>query len=344
MRYFIDRKKNVEKIYFMDTQCEICMKDVQKPAPFDDCDDCHIFKKGGCKYKEIYTGKIGMSFLEFISLDFDNIIKELIELFYQVKDKGMDYAVNAADEYLKDKNIYLQILDVCDKFRYLTNPKYNRPDFATPEFEISALFDEVIILQKIISAYADDKYFVEPDILLQAINEYHLTLIPSLYTPDCYDAFAPFQENPIGMIKSFAEECKKMRSNTYELSVFYNSFGIALEWIVNNNYKISRCENCGKFFVPYGRYDTRYCPYPQSNGKSCRELSFEITMKNNKVMKEYRKIYKTKHAWMNRNKATQPMAEGEFKRWHKYAKRMVDKYKMGAVSEMECLKWLEENK
>lgn len=179
---------------------------------------------------------------------------------------------------------------------------------------------------------------------MKAINEYKLMFCPSAYVPEMEEIYVNIDDDPIKAIKIFSDKCKKIRGNTYELPLFYQMFGVAFDWIVRNNYKISRCENCGKFFITYGRYDTRYFPYPFRNGKSCRELSFEISIENNAVLKEYRKIYKTKHAWMNRNKTTHPDAEKEFAKWHKAAKAMTDKYKLGAISEMECLRWLEENK
>ena len=344
MKYVIDKKSNTEKIYAMCLSCEMCMSDDAELAPKSFCNGCPDYTKSNQMYKEIYSGKIGMSFLEFISNDFGKISEELIELFYQVKDKTIDEAFDALDKYLETQHYYIKLLGIQGQFNYLLNSKYNKPDFVAAESEIKSVFDEVITIQKIISAYADDKYFVEPAVLLQAIDEYQLMFCPSVYVPDVKDDYEDFRKNPVEAIKNFAEECAVRRGNTYEFPNFRQMFGVAFDWIVNNNYKISSCENCGKFFVPYGRYDTRYCPYPFKNGKSCRELSFAINIDNNKVMKEYRKIYKTKHAWTNRNKGNRPGVENDFAKWHKAAKSMVDKYKVGAVSEMECLKWLEENK
>ena len=176
------------------------------------------------------------------------------------------------------------------------------------------------------------------------MTEYHIMFCPSTYVPSSEDYYYEFTQDPKAALLAFAEECKKRRNDVSDFAIFHHMFGISFDWIVSNGYRISICENCGKFFVPYGRYDAKYCPYPYKNGKSCRELSFEINIDNNSVLKEYRKIYKTKHAWMNRNKANNPNAEAAFAKWHKSAKAMVDKYKLGAVSEMECLKWLEDNK
>ncbi len=342
MKYVIDRKNNIEKVYLRAPDCEHCMYEFDCIPPGDDCVNCADFKNGCTNYKEISSGKIGMSFLEFISIDFGKIKKEIVEIFHNTEHLGIETANKELEKYLDTQPYYLKLLGLNQHFYHYIVNKDMIPEKCS--FDVDVFFDEFIILQKIISAYADDKYFVEPSILLQALNEYNMGFCPSVYTPDWGDNFAGLRENPIQTIKDFAAECNKKRGNVYEFTNFRDSFGVALDWIISKNYKISRCENCGRFFVPYGRYDTRYCPYPFKNGKSCRELSFAINIDNNKVMKEYRKIYKTKHAWTNRNKGNRPGVENDFAKWHKAAKAMVDKYKVGAVSEMECLKWLEENK
>jgi hypothetical protein len=344
MKYVIDRKNNTEKVYSMNPLCEHCMFEFDETAPMRDCEGCVDCKKENFVYKEISSGKIGMAFLEFISTDFEKIEKELVELFYQVEHSGIEAAINELEKYLDKQPYYIKLLNIHQSFYFFIEHADRIADFESIENSIEVSFSELILIQKIISAYADDKYFIEPSVLLQAFNEYMIMFIPSVYTPDFRDNFSEFEENPIKTLKKFEKECSKKRGDTYEFTNFRQMFGVSFDWIVTNGYKISRCENCGKFFVPYGRYDTRYCPYPHKNGKSCRELSFEITLDNNKVLKEYRKIYKTKHAWMNRNKVNRPNVEKEFAKWHKAAKAMVDKFKLGAVSEMECLKWLNDNK
>lgn len=327
----------------MNLVCEACMNEDGEIAPKKFCKDCEDYHQGCHEYKEIYSGKIGMSFLEFISNDFDKIADDLIELFYEVKDNDWDDIYDTVYEYLDQFPVYMKLLGIHGIFRHCIN-MCNKIPALTPETAIREAFSSLLTIQKIISAYADDKYFVEPDILLQAINEYKVMFCPSTYVPDLGDDYTVFENNPVEAITAFAKECNKTRGNEYEFPVFYHMFGVAFDWIVNSNYRISRCENCGRFFVPYNRYDARYCPYPFKNGKSCRDLSFAINIDNNAVLKEYRKIYKTKHAWMNRNKVNRPSVEDEFTKWHKEAKSMVDKYKLGAISEEECLKWLRDNK
>ena len=344
MKYVIDKKKNKETVYSMLPECERCFYEYSGIIPPDCNEECYWYNRGGLSYKEISSGKIGMDFLEFISNDFEKIRDELVFIWHTSEHYGTECALESLDEYLKYKPYYLKLLNLGDSFCFYIEHAGRIPDFESIEMSVESTFEQLIAIKKIISAYADDKYFVEPTVLLQAIDEFRLMYIPSVHVPEYRDEYKALMANPIDMIKNFAEDCKKSRGNVYEFYDFRQMFGVALDWIVSNNYKISRCENCGKFFVPYGRYDAKYCEYPFKNGKSCRELSFSINVDNNAVLKEYRKIYKTKHAWTKRNKVTQPGVETDFERWHKNAKAIVDKYKLGAVSEMEALKWLEDNK
>ncbi len=345
MKYFIDRKNNIEKVYAMDFMCEGCLHDCGDSSELtpEECSaECERYYRGCLSYKEIYTGKIGMSFLEFISSDFDEIIEDLIALWYKAKDFDSDMQKEIINDYFDGMSFYFKLLGVDEAFSICSrgNVMFGYEP-ATPENYIPAIFDECIQLQEIVSAYADDKCFVEPDILLKALNKWEFFFLPSYYEPEIY---GNFKADPVAAIKQFEAEYKMAVTGTLEFCDVIRMFGIPFEWIVKNGYRISRCENCGKFFVPYGKYNARFCEYPFKKGKSCRELSFAINVENNAVLREYRKIYKTKHAWMNRNKDNHANARSDFNKWHKNAKAMVDRYKSGAVSEKECLNWLDENK
>lgn len=114
--------------------------------------------------------------------------------------------------------------------------------------------------------------------------------------------------------------------------------------MVKNDYPISVCQNYGKFFVPYKRNDAKYCSHIFKDNKTCRELAFEIKVENDDVLKLYRKIYKTKNAWKNRNKKNSPNAEKAFDEWHKSAKQKVDDFNTGKISKEECMIWLENSR
>ena len=66
---------------------------------------------------------------------------------------------------------------------------------------------------------------------------------------------------------------------------------------MENDIQFTKCENCGKIFVPEGRKDTKYCsnPSPQNPEKTCREIGAQVARANKEktdvVTKEYRRRY-----------------------------------------------------
>lgn len=114
--------------------------------------------------------------------------------------------------------------------------------------------------------------------------------------------------------------------------------------VITNNIPIKRCANCGKFFSPTSRIDEIYCNYEYKNGKTCKEIGYANKVNNSTILKEYRKVYKTKNAWKNRNMHKIPEAEIMFIDWHEQAKDMLEQARQGIISEDQFLKWLEENK
>lgn len=67
--------------------------------------------------------------------------------------------------------------------------------------------------------------------------------------------------------------------------------------ILDYGAKIIKCENCGHYFVPVGRADSKYCGYPspQDPTKTCRAIGAQVKrkekMKQDVVTQEYRRLY-----------------------------------------------------
>lgn len=70
--------------------------------------------------------------------------------------------------------------------------------------------------------------------------------------------------------------------------------------ITRNSYRINKCSNCGRYFVPYLRADAIYCDRPINDGsnKTCKDVgadkAWQEKLKNNEDVKLYRKIYSAK--------------------------------------------------
>lgn len=111
------------------------------------------------------------------------------------------------------------------------------------------------------------------------------------------------------------------------------------------NVTFVKCANCGRYFVPDGRKDMIYCPYPASfnSTKTCREIgaqrAFANKAKKDAVTGQYRKLYMRFQMNVKRH-------PGDSKAYHDFC-RLTDemkswrkKLKEGSATSEECLEWL----
>lgn len=77
-------------------------------------------------------------------------------------------------------------------------------------------------------------------------------------------------------------------------------------------------------------------------GKTCKDLSYEIKLQNDKIANVYRTAYKTQNAKKNRN--TQILdIENRFKNWVKLAQEQKELCSNNAISLEDFQKWLKDN-
>jgi hypothetical protein len=111
--------------------------------------------------------------------------------------------------------------------------------------------------------------------------------------------------------------------------------------LYNNGASINKCHNCGKYFVPLTRNDEIYCDNVFNNGRTCKQTGYENKIKSDEILKEYRRAYKNKNAYKQRDKNKNPNAEKEFKNWVYAAKLKLGDCKEGLITLVEFRDWLE---
>ena len=95
--------------------------------------------------------------------------------------------------------------------------------------------------------------------------------------------------------------------------------------------KPTRCQNCGKLFFPHSRSDEIYCNYIFRNGKTCKELGYEMKVEADQIMKEYRRIYKMQNARKQRNQQKRNIAAC-FDEWTAFAKQKLKACQNGEIT------------
>jgi len=114
----------------------------------------------------------------------------------------------------------------------------------------------------------------------------------------------------------------------YELDNSEDQIRFELFKVIQNNFVIKKCTNCGKLFIPL-KIDKQYCDNLYLNtGKNCSEIGatqkHKEKISNSLILKEFQREYKRMYGlhYNNRKKFT----EAKFKKWSKQARELRDKY------------------
>ena len=124
----------------------------------------------------------------------------------------------------------------------------------------------------------------------------------------------------------------------YELENTEEQIRFELFKVIQNNFVINKCENCGRLFIPVtssnnpnqkGRNDQKYCNNLYKNtGKTCKQIGAlnkqKEKIQNSLILKEYNREYKRMHGlhYNHQKKFT----EKKFKEWSKKARKLRDSY------------------
>ncbi len=108
--------------------------------------------------------------------------------------------------------------------------------------------------------------------------------------------------------------------------------------LVQNKIKIKICQNCGKYFIPTKRSDEIYCDNIFKNGRTCKQLGYEIKISKDEIVNTYRKIYKTQNARKQRNKNSINNIDKKFKKWSYFAKAKLIECQNGNIELSEFKK------
>ena len=282
---------------------------------------------------EIINKKIfplGENFINFISLDMQNILNDKIisnlsQNNYKKIISNISTASNGVifkelidiDDILSQNNIQLikrdlqLILDTYNNFKELTEFCFFNDNF-----------DSMTLLQKYI--YYLDRSKNEEVILPRQTINLKLKRNNNDITKNSPSLF-------------FSYQC--LNINDYMIITFLQ--------LIENNYLILKCKNCGKYFIPYKRTDTYYCDRqsPQDNTKTCKQYGADKawwirTKDENDWYNLYRKIYQSFQVKAKRN-PDDPQHKKNYDNFRKEANTWKQAVKEGTKTEADFMKWLQ---
>ena len=142
----------------------------------------------------------------------------------------------------------------------------------------------------------------------------------------------------VDKIVEIMKEKNIVAEEVYEIETAEDQIRFELFKVIQNNFVINKCENCGRLFIPVtssknsnqkGRNDQKYCNNLYlDTGKTCREIGAIYKRKekveNSSILQEYNREYKRIHGF--HYKHTKEFKEKQFKEWSKKARKLRDSY------------------
>ena len=142
----------------------------------------------------------------------------------------------------------------------------------------------------------------------------------------------------VDKIVEIMKEKNIVAEEVYEIENVEDQIRFELFKVIQNNFVINKCENCGRLFIPVtssknpnqkGRNDQKYCNNLYlDTGKTCRKIGAIYKRKekveNSSILQEYNREYKRIHGL--HYKHTKEFKEKQFKEWSKKARKLRDSY------------------
>ena len=133
----------------------------------------------------------------------------------------------------------------------------------------------------------------------------------------------------------------------YELQNIEEQIRFELFKVIQNNFTINKCENCGRLFIPVtssnnpnqkARNDQKYCNNLYlDTGKTCREIGatnkHKEKVENSDILKEYKKEYKKIYG--RHYSHLKKFTEKQFKQWSKKAIELRDSFDDSQIEEFK---------
>lgn len=148
-------------------------------------------------------------------------------------------------------------------------------------------------------------------------------------------------------IVEIMKEKNIVAEEVYELEISEEQIRFELFKVIQNNFVINKCENCGRLFIPItssnnpnqkGRNDQKYCNTPYlDTGKTCKEIGatnkHKEKVENSDILKEYKKEYKKIYG--RHYSHLKKFTEKQFKQWSKKAIELRDSFNDSQIEEFK---------
>ena len=151
----------------------------------------------------------------------------------------------------------------------------------------------------------------------------------------------------VDKIVDIIKEKNIVAEEVYELENAEEQIRFELFKVIQNNFVINKCENCGRLFIPSttsnnpyqkGRNDQKYCNNLYlDTGKTCKEIGALNKQKEkaqkSRIQAEFNREYKRMHGLHYNHQ--KEFKEKKFKEWSKKARKLRDSYTDEQIEEFK---------
>lgn len=179
-----------------------------------------------------------------------------------------------------------------------------------------------------------------------------------------FQAFVESADNKTGQKKAYSVFHMSKRDSFlqdigYSLQYYNNRFNsvyvirdmmslllFEMAHVYDRSIPIGRCKNCGQYFVPQKRSDTKYCNYPAPDNpeKTCKEIGAQNTWaskeRTDDVTQAYRKVYMRYKMRANRH-PDDAEAQEKMEQLSEGIREWRQKMSSGEAEKEEFIRWLE---
>lgn len=151
----------------------------------------------------------------------------------------------------------------------------------------------------------------------------------------------------VDKIVNIIKEKNIVAEEVYELENVEEQIFFELFKVIQSNFVINKCENCGRLFIPAttnnnpyqkARNDQKYCNNLYlDTGKTCKEIGatnkYKEKVEDSAILKEYKKEYKKIYG--RHYSHPKKFTEKQFKQWSKKATELRDSYDDSQIDEFK---------
>ena len=157
-------------------------------------------------------------------------------------------------------------------------------------------------------------------------------------------------ESSANILNDLKKKKNLLYLKAYDIINIQDFFNVYLDYFINNSFVLRKCRNCGKYFIPSSRSDSKYCDNisPQNTSKTCRDIGSKLFYKDKRDSNPVTKAYSTARNTIS--KRVSRCDKNDIKKLKKlttqfdnlqigYEKR-YKKYEKGQLSEEEFINWI----